>query len=108
MLDLISGLEFDSPRPVYANTIDMIANEFEIRLAFYTASAYGPRLKVAEIIMAPMVAKVLTKLMPERIKQWEGANGHIDLPDDVALLENLFGVKLQPRQGPPPDEAKTE
>mgnify|MGYP001597739435 CR=1 FL=1 len=107
MLDL-SGLDIDSQRPVYANTIDMVANEFEIRLAFYMASPRGPRLKVAEIIMAPIVAKVLTKLMPERIKMWEDANGYINLPDDVALLESLFGVKLQPRQGPPPDEPPKE
>jgi hypothetical protein len=101
MLDMTSM--FGEPRAGYSNALEFVGNSIEIRLVFYLGSPSGHRHKTAEVIMAPLVAKALSRLLPERIKDWEKENGFINMPEDKDLLEGLFQVKLQPE--PPPPEA---
>lgn len=102
MLSLLDGLS--EPRAAYSNSMDFVGNPVEIRLGFFLGSPSG-RFKVAEVIMAPMVAKALSRMLPDRIKAWEKDNGFITLPEDIDLLESLFQVKLRPVGDPnePPD-----
>jgi hypothetical protein len=100
MFDLLGISE---PKAIYSNSLDFLGNPLEIRIAFSLSSPTGTRHKVAEIILAPIVAKALARILPERIKDWEQTNGFINMPEDKDLLESLFQVKLRP--GPiPPDE----
>lgn len=102
MLDL---LDITERRAAYANSVEMVANAFEIRLLFSLSSPNGQKSRSAEVIMPPIVAKVLSKLLPDRIKIWENDFGFINIPEDVQLLEELFNVKLRPAGPPqPPSE----
>lgn len=88
-------------KPVYANGMEFLGNPVEIRLAFFLGSMNGGKIRAAEVILAPIVAKALSRMMVEHIKEWEKDNGFINMPEDVKLLEGLFNVKLQHRDLPP-------
>ena len=106
---MLNLFDLEDKKPGYANTVEMVANAFEIRLVFGLSSPNGNKLRVSEVIMPPIIAKVLGRLLPDRIKEWEKEFGFIDIPDDVALLENLFGVKMRPAtDGEIGDANKTE
>ena len=98
MIDLLG---MNEPRATYANSLDFLGNPLEIRIAFFLGSPAGSRYKVAEVILAPIVAKALARILPERVKDWEKENGFINMPEDKDLLESLFQVKLRPEPIPP-------
>ena len=97
MIDLLG---MNEPRAVYANSLDFLGNPLEIRIAFSLGSPTGARIKVAEVILAPIVAKALARILPERIKDWEKTNGFINMPEDKDLLDSLYQVKLRPEPSP--------
>ena len=106
MIDMASM--FGEPRAGYSNAMEFVGNSIEIRLVFYLGSPSGQRYKTAEVIMAPLVAKALSRLLPERIKDWEKENGFINMPEDKDLLEGLFQVKLRPEPLSPDGESDAE
>ena len=73
-----------------------VGNLVEIRLRFRRIHPIGNDQEVAEIIMHPMVAKGLVRMMEKSIKEWEKDHGEIHMPDDVGLLEQLFRAKFRP------------
>ena len=104
---MLEFLGMNEVKPGYANGMEFMGNTVEIRLHFFLASSNGGRIRVAEIILAPIVAKALYRMMGENIKAWEKDHGFITLPEDVDLLESLFQVKLRPSGAPPstPEES---
>lgn len=94
MLSLLGGPLPDDVKPVYSNKVGMWGSPQEIRLMFYLGSPGAPDLMQAEVIMSPMLAKGLSRYLPEKIKAWEDSYGVISMPEDKDLLESLFQVKL--------------
>ena len=94
MLSFLGGPPPDDVKPVYSNKVGMWGSPQEIRLMFYLGSPGVPDMVVAEIIMSPMLAKGLSRYLPEKIKAWEDSYGVISMPEDKDLLESLFQVKL--------------
>lgn len=106
MLSML-GVGDASPKPEYSNQIEFIGNPVEIRLRFNRIHPGGGDQIAAEIIMHPMVAKGMARMMMQRIQEWEKDNGEIFMPDDVKLIEDFFRATLhRPGGEEPKDEDK--
>ena len=101
---------FLDPRqpPAYANQVEFLGNPAEIRLRFYLSHP-GHRSSIsAEIILPPMVAKGVALMLQAKIEEWESEYGIITLPDDVRLLESLFGAQIGPKKNPGDEDDKQD
>lgn len=95
----------DDPKPLYSNKVGMWGSPQEIRLLFFIGSPGTPDTVQAEIIISPMLAKGISRYLPEKVKEWENMYGLISMPEDKALLEALFQTKLgNEPEGEPEDE----
>jgi len=84
-----------TPKPEYANQIEFVGNPVEIRLRFTRIHPHAMPETVAEIILHPLVAKGLHRMLTAKIPEWEKVYGEIFMPDDVGLLESLFGAPMK-------------
>ena len=81
-----------SSEPLYANHAEVTHNSMEIKLRFNKATPSYHKTET-EIILPPIVAKALVKLIQEEVETYETEVGPIYMPDDMSGIKGLFGVK---------------
>jgi hypothetical protein len=99
MLNFVGPMQQESVSAEYINEIEFNHNPAEIRIRFYRSDMNFPaqqRVLIHEIIMAPIIAKILFRGLGDAIKAFEEQWGTIFLPDDWELVQNLFGIKEAP------------
>ena len=108
MLSLVNPMQGPSVEAQYVNEIEFNFNPAEFRIRFYRSDMNFPmqqRVLIHEVILAPILAKVLLRGWDGTIKKFEEQWGTIFLPDDWELIKNLFGIQ-EPPPPPEPEQGK--
>ena len=97
--DLIADVSLTPVR--YTNVAEVGYNSIEIRLKFGFLEGAGRQSGVIELVMSPVLAKVVAKMLNEEVQHYETNIGPIYMPNDASGLKALFG-------GPAAEEQKDE
>ena len=75
----------------YTNVAEVGYNAIEIRLKFGFLENAGRQSGVIELVMSPVLAKVVAKMLTEEVQLYETNIGPIYMPNDSSGLKALFG-----------------
>ena len=99
MQDIMELLKLETPVR-YTNVAEVGYNSIEIRLKFGFSEGGGRQAEVIELVMSPILAKIVANMLTEEVQHYETNIGPIYMPNDKRGLEGLFG-------GPDAEETKT-
>ncbi len=93
-------------KPVYANLVRIAHSPADIVLDFAHLLPGENKARIgARILMSPLSAKLLLRVLTENLARYEAAFGEIHLP--VSTLADQLFRPFQPPDGHAPDEGKT-
>ena len=90
MDDLMELLKLGTPVR-YTNVAEVGYNSIEIRLKFGFSEGGGRQVNVIELVMSPILAKIVARMLTEEVQHYETNIGPIYMPNDASGLKALFG-----------------
>ena len=90
MQDIMELLKLEAPVR-YTNVAEVGYNSIEIRLKFGFSEGGGRQSSVIELVMSPILAKIVARMLGEEVQHYETNIGPIYMPNDASGLKALFG-----------------